>query len=116
MEQKMKWGLDYKAAAKYQRVILRHHPEGWGAGGFVHVDGWPNSISTFDKLLKTGRCPWLRLELAWADDHRFTDKYIKVVEKNAKLARGLMEKWPGIELYISPVTEHQLTQVQWRSS
>jgi len=109
----MKWGLDYKAAAKYEKVILDEHPEGWGAGGFVSVDGWPVSIPTFDKLLATGRCPWLRLELAWADDHRFTDKYIQVVERNAKLSRPLLEKYPHIEFFISPVTEHVLNRATW---
>jgi hypothetical protein len=109
----MKWGLDYKAAAKYEQVILDEHPQGWGAGGFVWVDGWPSSISTFDKLLATGRCPWLRLELAWADDHRFTDKYLKIVEDNAKLSRPLLEKYPQVEFFISPVTEHTLDRAAW---
>lgn len=109
----MKWGLDYKAAGKYENVILAEHPEGWGAGGFVHVDGWPSSINTFDKLLATGRCPWLRLELAWADDHKFTDRYFKIVEDNARLSRPLLEKYPHIDFYVSSVTEHLLNKQQW---
>lgn len=109
----MKWGLDYKAAAKFEGVILDEHPQGFGSGGFVYVDGWPIAIPTFDKLLATGRCPWLRLELAWDDNHNFTDRYLDVVSRNAKLARPLLEKYPHIEFYICPVTEHKLDQARW---
>lgn len=110
---KYRWGFDYKAAAKFEDVILAEHPEGFGAGGFVHVDGWPVSIPTFDKLLSSRRCPFLRLELAWADDHRFTDKYLKVVETNARLARPLLEKYPQVDHYISVLTEHELDRASW---
>jgi len=109
----MKWALDYKAAAKYENVILAEHPENWGAGGFVHVDGWPASIATFDRLLSTGRCPFLRIELAWADDHRFGSNYLKVVQDNARLSRPLLEKYPHIDFYVAPVTEHGLDRQAW---
>lgn len=109
----MRWAFDYKAAAKFEDVILAEHPEGFGAGGFVHVDGWPISIPAFDKLLATGRCPFLRLELCWDDAHNFTDKHIKIVSDNADLCVPLMKKYPGTDFYIAPVTEHRLNREQW---
>lgn len=109
----MKWGLDYKAPAKYEDVILAEHPAGLGGGGFVHVSGWPIAIPAYDHLLATKRCPWLRLELAWADDHRFTDDYIKIAQGNARLSRPLIEKYPAIDFYVVPVTEHVLDRAAW---
>jgi hypothetical protein len=109
----MKWLIDYKAAPKYGNVILAEHPEGIGSGGFVHVDGWPIAIPTYDDLLATKRSPFCRLELAWDDNHRFGDDFVRLVQNNAKLSRPLLEKYPHIDFYVAPVTEHRLDKRSW---
>lgn len=108
-------GFDYKAAGEFADVILREHPEGWGAGGFVELTGWRSSVPVFSQLLDDGRLPFLRLELSWSDEnHRYDSKFYKAVEGNARAVRSMIRSHDKeVDFYITPVVEHMLKRKDW---
>ena len=110
----MKWALDYKAAGKFQRVILEEHPEGWGAGGFTRLDGFGDALPTFQRLLATGRCPFIRFDLSWDDRHQYGNRYLRVVRREARRVKKVIQASPvNIDYYVNPITEHQETEKTW---
>lgn len=99
-------GLDYLAGAKYKSVILREHPEGWAAGFFSNVDGFGDALPTAEALLNTGRCPRIRFQLKWKDNHDFKSSDISPTVRECKRVLKLVNKFPSIEFMISPWCEH----------
>jgi len=97
------WGLDYLAGAKYPDLILREHPAGWAAGFFFDTFG--DSTRVIDELCKTGRCPAVRVHLAWKDDHRFpSSEFVSIARKGRKI-EALARKYSKVKFYVSPACE-----------
>jgi len=107
----MNYGIDYKAAGNYSKVILDEHPNEWGAGGFTKIDGFIDSIPTFEKLIKTGRLTFIRYDLSWNDNHKYGSEYKSIVKREALRIRKLLT-YP-IKHYVNPVTEHELDERRW---
>lgn len=105
----MMWGLDYLGGAKYKDLIVKEHPEGFAAGIFLQVDGFGNALSTIDALLATGRCPRIRIQLIWKDDHIFGEADINEAVKRFRTLFPLIQKYKKVEFQISPWCEHRAT-------
>lgn len=102
----MIYGIDYLAGAKYPDVILKEHPEGWAAGFFAVTFG--NALPTVEKLLATGRCPHVRIQLLWSDAHSFGDSDIPQIRKLSRAYQELKKRFPHVVVEISPFCEHNL--------
>jgi len=104
----MKYGIDYLAGARYGEVILKTHPDGWAAGFFSYVDGFGSSLGVAKKLLKTGKCQFIRFQLWWEDDHDFNGKDEKILEQSREVKK-LAQEFPKIQFEVSPACEHKLS-------
>jgi len=102
----MRYGLDYLAGARYSDLILREHPEGWAAGFFANTFG--NALPTVERLLATGRCPHVRIQLLWSDSHTFGDGDIPTIRRLARAYQALKGKYPSVTIELSPFCEHNL--------
>lgn len=100
------YGIDYLGGAKYGKVILDEHPQGWAAGFFSNTFG--DCLPVVSSLVRTGRCPRIRLHLMWKDDHRFSESDIPAIVKEAKRVLPVVKANPQIEWRISPCCEHNL--------
>lgn len=109
----MRPGLDYKAIGNYEKVVLEEHPNGFGGGGFVNLDGFKKSVPSIDRLLDTGRCPLFRYDLAWNDNHKFDASYRAIVRANAKAIRPVISEHKNVLHFANPVTEHKLNERDW---
>ncbi len=63
------FGLDHLGIAKYGKVARETQQDGLAIGAFGGVFG--NSLPAIDKILIKGKCPAVRIHLAWRDDHKF---------------------------------------------
>lgn len=117
----MKYSLDYLGGAKFKKVILEEHPEGWGAGFFTKVyedDSYRKVVwdaySAVSELAATGRAPFIRLAFSWSDDHNFKKSFFKKhVQEEAKRFKAIIVAYSGVKFYISPVHEHRLNEREW---
>lgn len=110
----MIWGLDFLGLAKFGAIAKAEFPSGWALGAFTKVDGFGDSLPAVDGILSTGRCPLVRLQLMWRDDHNFTSRDIPFVKNEAKRVKKLIQKYPNVRFCISPVCEHRLSPDKWR--
>lgn len=99
--------MDYLAGAKYGREILKTHPEGFAAGFFAVTFG--DAFPVIDKLLATGKCPLVRINLLWEDSHTYGNKNVKQMRKLARKCQALATKYPSVDVRIAPFTEHNLS-------
>jgi hypothetical protein len=99
----MIFGIDYLAGAKYGNEILKSHPSGFAAGFFANTFG--DAFPIVSRLAQTGRCPIIRIQLNWDDDHKYTDKHLKIAVQEARRYEKLKTA-SSIEL--SFATEHLL--------
>lgn len=102
----MIYAMDYLGGAKFKDVILKEHPDGWGAGCFAQA--FSDALPIIDQLLATGRCPHLRVHLCWDDNHRYGDQNIPAIKKEAARYEKLHQKYPNITFELSPCCEHEL--------
>lgn len=99
----MNYGLDVLGCAKFADLTIREHPQGWSIGAFSEIFG--NSFPVVEHLLKAGRAPTARIQLQWRDSHVFSDKDIKITEREARKWAALAKEF-GRCLRISPWCEH----------
>jgi hypothetical protein len=102
----MKYALDYLLGSKYPKVILGSHPKGWGAGFFSFIPETGSSLPVARQLAKTGRCPFIRFQLWWQDNHNFNGQEDKIYEQ-ARKVRKLIKDFPEIRFEVSPACEHK---------
>jgi len=93
------FGLDHLGIAKYGKLAADEHPSGWALGAFSYVDGFGNGLPAVEGVLKTGRCPRVRIHLAWDDDHNIRD--FRFIEREAKRVAALYARFPGVERRVS---------------
>lgn len=96
------YGLDHLGIAKYGKLAAGEHPDGWALGAFTNVFG--NALPAVELVLKTGRCPRVRLHLAWADDHKSFD--LRAIEREAKRVGEFFKRFPLIDRRVSGGCEH----------
>jgi len=109
----MMMGIDYLGGAAYPAVILREHPEGWAAGIFLYEFGDARSI--INKLLATGRCPVLRVQILWTN-HKYDPRtHDKKIVAGIKTLNAIKAKFPSVEIQASPVCEHEIRGSRLRS-
>lgn len=104
-------GISYLAGGMYSDVIERHHPEGFGAKFFLQKNLFPEDpFSVIRKLCASELVPFVALNLTWDDSHAYPwERFKNAVEREAERAYELALKYPHIEFYVAPVTEHWLT-------
>lgn len=98
------YGIDYLAGARYKRSILKSHPNGWAAGFFAETFG--DAFPVVDNLLKTGKCPLVRIQLLWEDSHKFGDKHINKIKALSRKCQILANRYPSVDVRISPFCEY----------
>lgn len=107
----MRFGLDYLGGAKFSDLLVREHPAGWSAGFFANTFGpcW----STVEALLRTGRCPEVRIHAVWEDDHRYiAAKHDPIIMAELRRANGLQATFPGVKVRFSPFCEHNIGKAE----
>lgn len=102
----MIYGLDYLGGAKYPDVVLKCHPKGWAAGFFAEEFG--DAFPLIEKLLKTGKCPHVRIHLLWEGTHKYGDKHIPTIKSLGRICQSLAEKYTSVKVEVSPFCEHWL--------
>lgn len=98
-------GLDVLGLQKYPDLI-KHWPSGFACGVFDTEFG--DVYKTVTKLLASGKCPLLRVNLLWSSTHTYGDKDIPAIKKRSPLYELLKQKYPDIIIEIAPFTESNL--------
>lgn len=98
--------MDYLAGATYKKEILKAHPAGFAAGFFAVTFG--DAFPVIRALLKTGKCPLVRINLLWSDTHSYGDKDIPNIKKLANKCQQLANEFPNVDVRVAPFTEHNL--------
>lgn len=101
----MIYGLDLLGGAKYGKLLLKEFPTGWAAGLFDNTFGPASGL--VEKLIETGKCHHIRIQMLWSDTHRFGDSDIKKLKAIAKPYERLALKYP-VRIELSPFCEHNL--------
>lgn len=80
------FGLDHLGLAKYGKLALAEHPNGWALGAFSNVSGFGDALPAVKAILDSGRCPRVRLHLYWSDrtGHAPESNYLSIIEKEAR--------------------------------
>jgi hypothetical protein len=107
-------GIDYLGGAKYPDVILREHPEGFAAGFFYSTFG--DARHVISKLLATGRCPVVRVQIIWENDHKYDPRnHDKKIVAAIKELNKMKARFPNVDVQASPFCEHTIRGAQLRS-
>lgn len=107
----MRYGLDFLLGSNYGDLILKEFPDQWAAGFILNTTTAPtkkpNAWPVIEALLKTGRCPEIRLHAIWDDKHQYIEKRdLPVILREAKRAEALRGKFPGVKVLFSWFCEH----------
>ncbi len=102
------FGLDHLGIAKYPKVARETQQEGFAIGAFGGVFG--NSLPAIDKILIRGKCPAVRIHLAWRDDHKFGLKDLPGIIREAKRWVRMVKKYPKVKWYFSGACENNLSK------
>lgn len=100
------WGLDFLALAKYPDVALREFPKGFALGCFANTFG--DALPAVEKIVASGRCPLVRVQLLWSDTHFFSLADIPKAQEEARRYERLAVKYPKTRFYLSPFCEHNI--------
>lgn len=100
------WGIDYLGGVKFANVVIDEHPTGWAAGIFCNTFGDYQKVIV--PLLATGgRCPRVRLQAVWEDNHTYRPAIHKpIIRKELRRARELKARFPEVEIQFSPFCEY----------
>ena len=100
-------GIDYLGGNKYKSLVLSEHPTGMAAGFFYYTFG--KSIDLIAELLKTGKCPRVRVHAIYEADHKYIPKkHNQYIIKAIRALNALKEQYPSIDIQFSPFCEHRL--------
>lgn len=104
----MIYGLDVLGVAKYSQVALNNWPQNFACGCFAQEFG--DVFSFLDKLLATGKCPQVRIQLLWSDQHQYgSAQDQQAIAHLAQRYNQLAVKYPTMRIELSPYCEHQLS-------
>lgn len=102
----MIFGLDHLGLAKYADLAAREHPQGWALGCFANTFG--DSLPAVERIIASGRCPFVRVQLVWSDTHTFAAREVAQAYKEAARWEKLARKYPAVKFELSPFCEHNL--------
>jgi len=102
--------VDTLAGNKYCDLILRELPEGFIPGFILNVDGFGNSGRCIHKLAQSKKFPAIRVHLTWYDNHVTPVSDFDKIARSAKQVQDIQNANPGIQLLLSPVLEHNMSQ------
>ena len=105
----MNFGLDLLGLARYSDATIRAFPRGFGIGVFSKVDGFGDALPNLEKILKTGKAPFCRIQLRWSDTHTFKPEDFPGIVKEAKRCFYLKSKYPNVKFYFSGACEHRMS-------
>jgi len=108
----MIYGMDFLGGARYAKTVLAEQPRAFGFGIFADVDGFGKAYSLI-KQVAALKVPFIRVQLMWKDDHKFTSADLPEIRARAKRISLIVAKHPGIKWYVSPCCEHELKEAQW---
>lgn len=111
----MIYGLDYLLAANYsketQALCVKEHPQGWAIGVFSTLPEGGDARPFVESILKTGRCPAVRIHLMWKDAHNFSEADFPKIEAEAKKWSALISKYKDVAFSLSGACEHNLNKL-----
>lgn len=106
----MMLGLDHLGLARYGKLALAEHPEGWALGAFSQTLG--DSLPAVQAIIDSGRCPRVRLHLLWKDDHNFGAQEFEQIRREARRVNPFVQRNKSkCEIRISGACEHKLRRV-----
>lgn len=104
----MIYGISYLGGVRYSNLMLKNHPQGFGACIFAEEFG--DAYPLVDKFLSlhTRSCPIFEIQLIWDKDHLYGDKDIAKIASLSTKYNTLAKKFPLTSIELSPFCEHQL--------
>lgn len=99
-------GLDFLGLPKFKDVAVKSFPKGYALGAFATTFG--DAYTSVEAIVKTGRCPVVRMQLVWDDNHAYGDKYIQQIKTLSKKYNKLAIKYSNVKFFLSPFCEHNL--------
>lgn len=103
----MIYGLDLLGIAKYPKVALNCFPNGWALGAFSNTFG--DARPAVEAIVKSGKCPRVRIQLLWKDSHKFSKRDFPEMQKEAKKWLPLVKKYPKVQWFFSGACEHVMS-------
>jgi len=100
--------LGIGASKQFQDIVLREHPGGWAAKAFTQKSVFGDPMTFIQKLLDSGRCPLIGLNLQWKDSHVFTEADARVAQLEARRWKPIIHRYPSITWHVSGATEHSM--------
>lgn len=104
----MIFGNDYLAGNKYRKQVVANHLKGAAAGIFFLVDGFGPGKPLAIDLAESGKCPVIRFQLMWKDNHDFKRSDFNTIISRASEVEKLAVKYKNIEWRISGACEHKM--------
>lgn len=109
----MRFGLDYLLGGNYAALIKSTHPAGWAAGFILNTTTQPtkkpNCWSAIKNLLRTKKCPEIRLHAVWDDQHKYNKKRdLPVIVREATRAIAVAKQYQPVWVQFSPFCEHTI--------
>lgn len=101
------FGLDFLGGAKYPDLVRKKLPKGWALG--IFLDTFGDASKLIEQVAKGGKCPAIRVHLAWKDQHDFKPSEFGKIAKKAEIIEKLARKYKIVQFYISPACEHRLS-------
>lgn len=102
------FGLDHLGIAKYSQVARQAQKEGIAIGAFGGVFG--NSVPAIQRILAGGKCPAVRIHLAWRDNHEFSLRDLPAVIREAKRWIPVVKRFSKVKWYFSGACENNLSK------
>lgn len=102
----MMYGLDLLGVAKYAKVALQEFPEGWALGAFSSTFG--DARRAVKAIVASGKCPRVRIQLAWKDNHKFTTRDFPAIRREALKWKNLVNTYKNVQWYFSGACEHKM--------
>lgn len=108
----MEYGLDLLGLARYNRPMVEELAKNWPLGMWLGVfsNTFGNPRQLVKKILESGRCPGVRVQGFWEDDHNFNDYTVRDVEEEVELWSPLAGQFPKVKFQFSPFCEHNLSK------
>lgn len=100
------WGLDFLALACYPKIAADNLPPNWALGCFLSTFG--DARPGIERVIKTGKCPRVRVHLMWKDNHSFSQKDLPTLKKEAEKLKNLVSKYPHVDWRVSGACEHTM--------
>lgn len=89
---KLTWGLDTLGCAKYEELMVQQFPAGFWGSAFSSTFG--DARRVVERTVATGRPRGWKIQLAWKDNHQFSQRDFPAIAAEAKKWRPIVERYP----------------------